>query len=444
MEILMNLVDTETLAQLRSFTIETDYPDPASLQAGLVSKAGEMLGAALAPNALLALQAGNTQAPSAYRYYIEARGYLQRFDKLEYVDQAMSHFQKAIQIDPRYALAYSGTANAWIERFNVTKDPKALDEALASASRAVALRGTLPEVRVTLGRVLVARGQYEQAEAEFQRALKSDPVNADAYRRLARAYEKMHRDRDAEATYRKAVQLRPNDWRSYQSLATYYFNHGNVAGAAQQFQQVLKLTPGNYNAFNDLGAAYLQLGKYPEAAAQLNKSVALKPLAMNYSNIGSLYYYQENYREAAGWYEKAVARESTNSTWWGNLADAYRWAPDLRSKAPDAYGKALSLGRRELSANVRNSRLRSRLAYYHASLGEKDPALREITEALRAAPEDGYVFFQSALVYEQLQNRSAALNAVKAARRAGYPAEAILKAPVLAGLRADPHYSSSP
>jgi serine/threonine-protein kinase len=295
-----------------------------------------------------------------------------------------------------------------------------------------------------MGRVLAARGQYEQAEAEFQRALKSDPVNADAYRRLARAYEKMHRDQDAEKTYKKAVQLRPNDWRSYQSLATYYFNHGNVAGAVQQFQQVLKLTPGNYNAYNDLGAAYLQLGKYPEAAAQLNKSVALRPLAMNYSNVGSLYYYEGNYREAAGWYEKAVERESTTSTWWGNLADAYRWTPDLRSKAPDAYGKALSFGRRELSANTRNTRLRSRLAYYHAAVGEKDPALREITEALRVAPDDGYVLFQSALVYEQLRNRSTAINAVKAARRAGYPAEAILKAPVLADLRADPRYSSSP
>ena len=442
MEILMNLVDTETLAQLRSFTIETEFPDPATLQEGLVSKASEMLDIALAPGAFLFLQDSNTQISSAYRYYIEGRGYLQRFDKLEYLDQAMSLFRKATQLDPRYALAYSGLADACLERYNATKDPQSLDEALNSASRAVGIKGGLPEVRVTMGRVLAARGQYEEAEREFQQALKSDPVNAEAYRRLARTYERMNRQKDAEQTFRRSIELRPNDWRGYQSLATFYFNHGKQAEAVQYYQRVLRLTPGNYNAYNDLGAAYLQLGNYPEAAVQLRKSVELKPLAMNYSNIGSMYYYQGKYQDAAGWYEKAVAAANTNSSFWGNLADAYRWSPELSSKAPDAYGKALFFGRRELSGNGRNHKLRSRLAYYYAAIGDHESASREIAEALRLANNDGYVLFQSAVVFEQLHNRNAALEAVKAALRAGYPAEAVRKAPLLADLRKDSRFSS--
>ena len=100
LEILVNLVDTETAAQLRSFTIETEFPDPASLQDKIVSKASEMLDISLSPGAFVALQAGNAQVPSAYRYYIEGRGYLQRFDKAEYLEKAIVAFGKATSSTP--------------------------------------------------------------------------------------------------------------------------------------------------------------------------------------------------------------------------------------------------------------------------------------------------------------------------------------------------------
>ncbi len=442
MEIIMNLVDTETLGQRGSFPIETDFPPPPSLQDTIVSKVTEMLDISLSPSAFVALQVGNTNVPSAYSYYVAGRGYLQRVDNIEYLGKAIVDFQKAIQLDSGYALAYSGLAQAWLDQFNSKKDPRSVDEAVKSASRAVELNGKLAEVRVTMGRALSAKGRYEEAEQEFQRALKIDPVNAEAFRRLARTYQYMNRQDDAERTYKKAVQLRPNDWRGYQSLGNYYFNNWREAEAVRYYRRVLDLTPGNYNAYNDLGAAYLRMGDYAAAVVQLNKSVALKPLAMNYGNLGAAYSFQGRFKDATRCYEKAVAAASTNSIWWGNLADAYRWTPELSWKAPGAYHKAVVLGQNELNANARDSRLRSRLALYFAGLGDKDSATGEIAEALRLSRDDGYVLFRAALVYEQQHNRVAARNAIQAALQAGYPAEEIRTEPILENLRTDPKYQS--
>jgi serine/threonine protein kinase/Flp pilus assembly protein TadD len=442
MEIMMNLVDTETSAQLRSFTIEMDFPEPASLQDEIVSKASEMLDISLTPSAFLALQAGNTRVPSAYRYYIEGRGYLQQIDKAEYLNKAMLAFRRAIQLDSRYALAYSGLAEVWLERFNSTKDPQAVNRAFENAWRAADFNDGIAGVHVTLGRAYAAKGQYDDAEREFQRALQIDPVNAEALRRLARAYQNTNRTDLAERTYRKAIQLRPNDWRGYQSLGNYYFNNGNEVEAARWYQRVMDLTPGNYNAYNDLGASFLRLGDYTKAAALLNKSVELKPSAMNYSNLGSVYYLQGRFREAARLYNTAVALEGNNSSYWGNLADAYRWTPELASKAPQMYGKAVFYGQRELTGNPANSHLRSRVAVYYAAIGDKDSASREMREALGVSPHDGYVLFRAALMQEQLHHRDAALDALRAALLAGYPQEEIRKAPALENLRTDVKYKS--
>jgi serine/threonine-protein kinase len=438
--VMVNLVDTETLAQLRSFTIGIDNAD--TFEDGLVSKAGEMLEISLAPRALLALGLGNTRSASAYRNYVEGRGYLQRVDNAEYLDKAITQFQKAIDVDPRYALAYAGLADAWLERGNSSKEPSSLDEALKNASRAVELNGGSAEIHVTIGRVFSAKGQYEEAERQFEEALKIDPVNAEALRRLARNYERLNRRKEAEATCRRAIKLRPNDWRGYQFLGNFYFNGGNVQEAISNYQRVLSLTPGNHNAYNDLGAAYLRLGEYSQAEAYLQKSAKLRSTPLNCSNLGSLYYFQRRYREAVPWYEKAVAAAGTNTTWWGNLADAYRETPELASKAPDAYRKAIACGLRELSANPRNARLRARIADCYAAAGDTASASREILQALRLSPDDGLVQFRAALVYEQSHNRNAALEALAAALRAGYPLEEIRNAPVFRDLAEDSRYKS--
>jgi hypothetical protein len=77
---------------------------------------------------------------------------------------------------------------------------------------------------------------------------------------------------------------------------------------------------------------------------------------------------------------------------------------------------------------------------YQISLGNREPALREIKEALRTAPAEGLVLFRSALVYEQSGLRDSALTAIGNALAGGFSREEIEKAPPLEALRQDMRY----
>ena len=436
----INLVDTRTLTHLRSASIESGSDDLPVLQEGVVSKAIEMLDIVLAPKEVLALQAGNTKVPGASWAYVEGRGFLLRGEEGNNLDLAAAAFQKAIELDSGYALAYAGLGDVWRARYKITKDPETLDQAFMNCSRAVSLNGSVASTLVSLGSVLTAKGRYEEAENVFEKALKQEPVNAEAYRGLARVYELKERPEKAEATYKRAIDLRPNDWRGYHDLGAYYSRNGPVEKAESPYRKVLALNGGTASAYNDLGTVYMREMKYSQAAAELEKSLAIQPNAMSYSNLGTCYYLQGRYKDAVLPNEKAVEITGTNSSWWGNLGDAYRWTPEFAGRAAGAYRKAILFGREELTANPRDARVRSRVACYYVALQDTENALREIKIALQSSPRDGYVLFRAALVYEQVHERAKALDALRAAVAGKYPMSEIITAPPLKNLRSDPKF----
>jgi tetratricopeptide (TPR) repeat protein len=440
-QVLLNLVDTRTVTQLRTETIRAKLTDLVAFQDGVVQKVARMLEMTLLPQAAQGISAGNTSVPAAYPHYVEGLGYLRRYDRAQNIDSSIAAFERAIALDPKFVLAYAGMAQAWWRKYDLGRTPESIDTALDNASRALALNDTLPAVHITMGMIRAGKGQYGLAEQEMQRALKLDPFNADAYRELAAAYDAMGRTADAERTFRKAVELRRDDWWSVKQLGVFYFNKGRYAEAERCFREVIKLTPDSAKAYSNLGAALLKKGDYDGAAAALERSVSIEPNANGYSNLGSVYYYYGGrYADAAALYEKAVQLTPTDSRFWINLADAYRAAPGLRSKAGPTYRRAIQLIEQEIAVNPRDAQLHSKLATSRSALGEHEQAIAEIVIALGIAPADGAVRFRAAIVYEEARRRDRALRELEAAMRAHYSATEIRQAPPLDGLRRDPRF----
>src|SRR5258708_38355157 len=252
-----------------------------------------------------------------------------------------------------------------------------------------------------MGLIQISGGQYRDAVRSFERALELEPLNVDAHRGLARANEGSGRLKEAEAIYRQAIRLRPNYWASHRDLGVFYFNTGRYRDAEPSFRRVIELAPDNYLAYSNLGATDLKLGRNEEAAAMYERSLKIKPDAFAYSGLGTVYYFQGRYADAAAQYEKAVELAPKDWVKWGNLADAYRWTPTLAVKAPKAFRKAIELAEDALTTNPKDARLRSNLARYRVSIGDRHGALRDTAEALRLAPNSGFVLFRAALVYEQ-------------------------------------------
>ena len=439
-QVMIALSDTRTVTQLRTEIIQAEMPELAAIQDQAVERVARMLELAWKPEIAPSLQVGNTAVPAAYPWYLEGLGYLFRYDRPENLGRAVASFQHAVTVDEHYAQAYVGLAETFKRQYDLLKDTRSIDAALENGARALALNGALASAHVAMGMVRAAKGEYERAESEFQKALQLDPRDAGAYRELATAYDATGRPAEAEATYKRAIELRRDDWSCLKQLGVFYYNKGRLNEAAQCFREVIRLTPDSAKAHSNLGGTYAQMGRYDEAADELRKSLALAPTSDGYDNLGATYYYAGHYRQAAEEYRKAIELAPGNSEFWGNLADAYRWDPALAGQAPETYRHAIDMVQREITVNPGDAQLHSEVAMWWAALGSRGEAAAEIAKALALAPRDGLVQFRATLVYEQAGERDRALGTLVAALQAGYPSVEFRKAPPLQALRQDPRY----
>jgi eukaryotic-like serine/threonine-protein kinase len=449
--IMINLVDTRSITQLRTETVKTDLADPALLDR-VVDKVAFMIEPALQPQSTKSVGDGKSHAAGAERYYVEGVGDLRRNDRPESIDDAIGAFKRAIAIDGNYALAWAGLAEAQWRRYCSLRDAESMTAAIESSDRALHLNSRLAPVHITAGMVQTGTGHYDRAAREFQRALDLDPRNAEAYRELATTYSAMGRIDLAEATFKKAIDLRPDAWWTLKQMGMFYFNHGRYPEAELYFTKVIQFTPSSAKAYNNLGGVYLKMGRNNEAMVQLEKSISIEPIAYACGNLGYLYFMDGRFAEAAAQYEKATELIATDFRIWGNLADAYRWTPPLAAKAPAAYQRAIDLVQKEIAINPVEAQLHSRLATYWAALGlvdsglaerpaERRKAAVEIEKAIRLAPADGTVQFHAAIVYEQAHHRDQALRALTASLQASSEyREEILRVPPLESLRKDPRF----
>jgi serine/threonine-protein kinase len=289
--------------------------------------------------------------------------------------------------------------------------------------------------------VLRGRGEFNPAIQEFQRAIDLDPGNADAWRGLAAAYESSNRLDEAEATYLKAIDLRRDYWAGFSYLADFYTRRNRYLDAETMLKRVVELTPDNFIGYRSLGGVYLYQGDYANAIGALEKASGLRPSPATYSNLGVAQMAMGRYGDAVTSLEKALSMGAADYRVVGNLADAYRRSAGFAAKAPDAYRRAIQLGRDRLAVNPKDAGAVASVAEFRAKLGDSKGALQDIAKAAQLAPGDSEVVFKSAIVYELAGRRDMAAAKLEAALKAGYSPSEVRQNPELRDLRNDPRYS---
>ncbi len=436
-----NLVDARTLQQLGARTLDARLEELPALQDSVVRQVAGLLAVQLAPQAQRALAQGGTTVPTAYDFYLQGRGHMQRFDRPAYLGQAIRSFEQALRLDNRYALAHAGMAQAYLREYSRTKDAEWLERAQAAARQASDLDPLLAQAHVQAGAVHAVMGRHEEAIRAFRRALDLDATNADANRELGRVYTNTGRHKEAEDTLRRAIQLRPNLWLGHMELGAFYIRRARYADAEAAFHRVTEIVPDSYIGYQNLGAVYLYMGRYPEAEEMLKQSLAIQPTNSAYSNLGTHYFAHRRYREAAQVYQKAAALEPNDHRMWGNLGDACRWAPELSDKAPEAYRRAIQAAERQLAVNPDNAGVLASVALFSAKLGDTRRAADSISKARRLAPSETAIGFKAVLVYEIVGQRDRALSALEEILRRQHSLAEVEADPELAQLRKDPRYA---
>ncbi len=437
----VNLVDAGTLRIIRSGTFDQAPNELYRLQDQVAAQAAEWLGLELSEQSKRALASGQTTVASAFELYVRSRGELALYNGSG-VDAAITYLHQALLSDPRYALAHAALGEAFWLKYLLTKERRWSEEARRSCLTALQYGATLATPHVTMANLLLGTGQYEQALAEAETALRLDSASGEATRVLARAYERLNRKAEAEATFKNAIERNPENPRAVADLGVMYWRTGRMEDAERMFLRVAELTPDNYSNYRNLGGLYVVMGRPEKAAQLLEKSIALKPSWSAYSNLGTLRFQQGRYADAAAHYERAIEINPREYLVRGNFADALRFIPARAGEASSAYGQAIKLAENGLLVNPKDAALHATLARYHAFTGNIPRALEGIKQARALGPQNMPVLFDAALVYEQTGDREGALAAVAAALKGGYSRTDILAHPDLKNLRADARFAS--
>jgi serine/threonine protein kinase/tetratricopeptide (TPR) repeat protein/TolB-like protein len=439
--ITLSLVDAKTGQQLRTDQVTEQATDLFRLQDQVVLKASRMLELQLSPSAATALHQHGTTNLDAYGSYVQGVGYLQRYERLENVENAIGLFQRAIQADPGYAQAQTELAQAYWYKYSETKDPQWAAAAKNAVKAATDLDSQLPEVQLAVAEMNQRTGAYSEAASAFQRFIEIDPRNVDGYLGLARAYDSLGRTAEAEQAFRKTIDISPACWGCYNLLGAFLAGHARYGEAAQAWKRVTELTPDNVWGYLNVGAAYLYIAQYGKANEYFRRGLQVDPNNTDVlANLGTVSFFLGFYDEDAKDNQRALELEPGKYDYWGNLADAYHMMPGHASDAAADYKQSIQLAERQLTVNPNDSDLLSSLAHYYARTNDPARARKYLEKALKASPQDVDVLLIACLIHLEAGERREALQSLQKAVSGGYPREQLLANPELKSLHSDPEF----
>jgi DNA-binding winged helix-turn-helix (wHTH) protein/TolB-like protein/tetratricopeptide (TPR) repeat protein len=308
----------------------------------------------------------STDNIEAYQLYMKGRYHL---DKLTPPDmqKSITYFQQAIDLDPGYALAYTGLSQAFgvLGIAGAMPVAEAFIKANAAAQKAIEIDDMFGDAHVALGMGMFWYGwDWNAAEKEFLRAIEINPNNADSHGNFAMVLSNIGRHAEALAEskrslelnplhlaqnttegqfllnagrpdealmqLRKTIELEPKFWMPHMIAASAYIEKGMYMEAIEESRKEYELTGGNIIPFGTYALA--KSGKSEEARAVLKE--LLKLSATGYVppyNIALIYNALDERDNALGWLEKAYEQRDPKMTAlkveakWNNLRDEPRF-----------------------------------------------------------------------------------------------------------------------
>ena len=211
-----------------------------------------------------------TSSTEAHDLYLQGRHFWNQ-RTAESLLKAIGLFQKAIQVDPAYALAYSGLADCYMLQAEYTpiRPADVLPLALANARKALELNPALAEPHATLG--LIAMNGYDWAgsEKEFKRAIELRSGYATAHHWYALLLVSLGRFPEAQAEAERALELDPASVIVNNMLGVVFYISRNYERAIDAFKRTLQLDPTFGPAHGFLACAYAGAGRKREALEQV-------------------------------------------------------------------------------------------------------------------------------------------------------------------------------
>ena len=269
------LIRTADGKQLWTGQFDENFDDIFVVQDSISEKVANALTLQLDRREQQRLTKRQTTSPEAYELYLRGRYSYFKLTEPE-IRRSIDFYQRAIDLDPNYALAYAGIADAYrtlpIAGWKgASKD--GFPQAKAFARKALAIDPDLAEARIVLGWAAFSYDwDWQLAESELKKAIALAPNDAGARRAYAHLYSITGRHEEAVAEGRRARELDPLSLITNALEAQFLFYAGRESEAEERLKKTLEIEPDFWIAHNGLGRVYLHEERFDEAIAAFNKA----------------------------------------------------------------------------------------------------------------------------------------------------------------------------
>jgi adenylate cyclase len=318
LKILTQLISSSSGSQIWSNLYDRELEDIFSIQEDIARSVATAIKGFLTLEEKETIRRPETVV-QAYEYFLKGR---QLFHDLKLLD-ARDMFNKAIRLDSEYALAYAGLADAqsWLYEWEGAS-PSVLAEAEQNSLKALTLAPNLSESHSSRGYILALGKKYDEAQVEFEEAIRLNSNSYDAYYLYGRSsFAKGDLEKSAEM-FLKASEVRQEDYQSLILLGQSMRVMGKdkvdevLRKGISRARKQLELNPSDVRALSLGSGTLYDLGEKKEAFEWIEKSMELYPDDAGTLFNGACLYAKAGYNDKAlSMLERAFARGYGNKAW---------------------------------------------------------------------------------------------------------------------------------
>lgn len=206
-------------------------------------------------------------------------------------DQAISHYQKAIDIDKEFVTAYENRKKIkgaeslrapdngmkLIEEGDQFLRDSKFEDAVKSYEKSLLLEPDNPNTYHNIGVAYMGLGRLEKAIESYEKTILLSPENFNAYYNLGLARQNTGNVKEAVVLYKKAIELKPDFVRALSNLGNAYHSLGNFQEAIHSYEKTLEINPEYVDVINNLGVVYQAMGMLEKAVSYYKKFLAINP-----------------------------------------------------------------------------------------------------------------------------------------------------------------------
>jgi TolB-like protein/Tfp pilus assembly protein PilF len=275
--IVAQLVNSETDSQMWAESYERDLSDVLTMQGEVARAIAGEVHAHLTNREEGRLSRAHKIVPAALDAYLLGRHHWERFT-VESLLKSIEYFEQATRLDPNYAAAYSGIAEAWSGLFFIgaRSFEEFVPKAKQAADHALALDDSSAEAHHALAVVYYHEWKWKAAEEENQKAIAANPGYSTSHVLSTNICRHLGRADESIAAAKKGLQVDPLAMITNQMLGNAYVNARKYDLAIVQFGKALELHPNDSTLLYHLGWAYVYTKAYDQGIRAIENSLALE------------------------------------------------------------------------------------------------------------------------------------------------------------------------